>query len=775
TGWQEICTKFHRLNPQTSQNCKESDLLLAKSIKPGEYVDYKCKNGLTDVVTPLFVGAKHLGNIYTGQFFYDDEQVDEGFFIRQAEKYGFDKESYIKAFRKIPRYSREKVDRLMDFLAKFATYISKISLSNVRLKHEIDERRRAEDALGKSEERLNLIIKGSNDAPWDWDLVSDDIYYSPQWFQQLGYISGELANDSGLWERLMHPDDKERVTTLFKRALKNNQDSYEVEFRLRHRNGSYIPVLSRGFITRDKKGDPVRVTGTNMDLSERKRTEETIRESERKLRAVLNATPFPVAIADREDNKIIFWSNSAIALFGHVATTVPEWYEMAYPDPVYRSKAVERWQPFLEKSGESIHPINTGEYMITCSDGSVRVCEIYATFLPGMLVATFNDITRQKRSKKALKESEERFRTVYEIAPLALILWDTGCRIIEWNDQASKMFGWVRQEVINKSFLDVIVPDEHLESTKLAVKDVANETIKPNIISRNITKDGKIIWCEWNNAILHNADGSIKAILSLGLDITSRIEAENKLKRHREHLEEMVKERTEALEAKNKELETFTYSVSHDLKAPLRGIDGYSRLLLDEYQDKLDDDGRHFLNNVLSSTQQMNQLIEDLLSYSRMERRDIQPVSVDLISLIDMLFNEREQDLAQRHIEVINLIPFQTVFCDRESIRQILGNLLDNAIKFTCNKSSPVIKIKGKETSDSWIISVEDNGIGFDPKYQQRIFGIFQRLHRSEDYPGTGVGLAIVKKAVNRMAGKIWAESEAGKGAVFHVQIPKRS
>ncbi|MBF0234766.1 MAG: PocR ligand-binding domain-containing protein, partial [Desulfamplus sp.] len=646
TGWQDICTKFHRLNPKARQNCKESDLLLAKRIKPGEYVDYKCKNGLTDVVTPLYVGTKHLGNIYTGQFFYDDEHIEEEFFIRQAEKYGFDKESYITAFRKIPRYSREKVGHLMDFLAKFATYISKISLANIKLKNEIDERRRAEDALRKSEERLNLIIKGSNDAPWDWDLITNDIYYSPQWFQQIGYMPEELANDSTLWERLMHPDDKDRVNTIFKRALKSNRDSYEFEFRLWHKNGSYIPVLSRGFITRDKKGDPVRVTGTNMDLSERKRTEELLRESESNLRAVLNATPFPVAIANREDNKIVFWSNSALSLFGHVATTVPEWYEMAYPDPVYRSEVVARWKPFLEKGGESIDPVNTGEYVITCSDGSVRICEVYATFLQNMLVATFNDIT-------------------------------------------------------------------------------------------------------------------------------SRVEAENKLKKHREHLEEMVKERTEALEAKNKELETFTYSVSHDLKAPLRGIDGYSRLLLEEYKDKLDDDGRHFLNNVINSTQQMNQLIEDLLSYSRMERRDVQPVSVDLISLIDMLFNERAQDLAERHIEVISQMPFQTIFCDRESIRQILGNILDNAIKFTCNKSSSVIKIKGQESSDAWIISVEDNGIGFDPKYQQRIFGIFQRLHHSEDYPGTGVGLAIVKKAVNRMSGKIWAESEPGKGAVFHLQIPK--
>lgn len=162
TGWQDICTKFHRINPTTAQYCTQSDLFLSKNLKPGEYVDYKCKNGLWDVVTPLYVGTKHLGNIYTGQFFYDDEQIDENFFIRQAEKYGFDKDSYLEAFRRIPRYSRKTINHLMSFLVKFTTYISKISLLNIQLEKEISERIQAEVALKKSKDYAEKLIESAN-------------------------------------------------------------------------------------------------------------------------------------------------------------------------------------------------------------------------------------------------------------------------------------------------------------------------------------------------------------------------------------------------------------------------------------------------------------------------------------------------------------------------------------------------------------------------------------------------------------------------------------
>ncbi|MBW2669221.1 MAG: PocR ligand-binding domain-containing protein [Deltaproteobacteria bacterium] len=159
TGWQDICTKFHRINPKTALNCTESDLFLAKNLKPGEYVSYKCKNGLWDVVTPLYVENKHLGNIYTGQFFYDDDHIDEDFFIKQAKACGFDKDSYLDALRRVPRYSRETISHLMNFLVKFTTYISKIGYFNIRLEKEIRERKQAEEEKSLLEAQLQQTQK----------------------------------------------------------------------------------------------------------------------------------------------------------------------------------------------------------------------------------------------------------------------------------------------------------------------------------------------------------------------------------------------------------------------------------------------------------------------------------------------------------------------------------------------------------------------------------------------------------------------------------------
>ena len=286
-------------------------------------------------------------------------------------------------------------------------------------------------------------------------------------------------------------------------------------------------------------------------------------------------------------------------------------------------------------------------------------------------------------------------------------------------------------------------------------------------------KGSNSVSIEANMFPIHSPEGELTHVVLNWVDITDRIKAEHDLKIYREHLEELVEERTAALEGKNKELETFTYSVSHDLKAPLRGIDGYSSLLVEEYGDKLDKEGHQFLMNVRNSAKQMNQLIEDLLAYSRMERREIQSISIDLSAMIDALIRERARDLEERNIELKKNIPFENILCDRESLRQILGNLLDNAIKFTRHESAARIEIDGSDTPEHWTLRVKDNGLGFDPKYQERIFGIFQRLHLSEEYPGTGVGLAIARKAISRMGGRIWAEGELGKGAVFCVRVPK--
>jgi len=231
---------------------------------------------------------------------------------------------------------------------------------------------------------------------------------------------------------------------------------------------------------------------------------------------------------------------------------------------------------------------------------------------------------------------------------------------------------------------------------------------------------------------------------------------------------------TKLLENKNKELETFTYSVSHDLKAPLRGIDGYSQILLREYGHHLDDEGKRFLTVLRESALQMNQLINDLLQYSRLERQTMRPSGINLKTSIDILISAKKTEINFDKYTFNVEIPEIEIFTDKDALNLTLRNLLENAFKFTRESANPKIEIGYQDDEKNHTIFVKDNGIGFDMKFHDRIFQIFQRLQRSEDYEGTGIGLAMVSKAMERIQGKVWAKSIAGKGATFFIQIPKK-
>ena len=252
-----------------------------------------------------------------------------------------------------------------------------------------------------------------------------------------------------------------------------------------------------------------------------------------------------------------------------------------------------------------------------------------------------------------------------------------------------------------------------------------------------------------------------------------RRRAREALDRLNAELETRIEQRTAALNAKSRELETFAYSVAHDLKAPLRGIDGYSRLLLEEYTGNLDDEGRRFLQTIQASTDEMNQLIDDLLAYSRLERRELKPDHIELAPIINSIVEEKKREAAERPIDFVVQVNGATVLADASGLIQSLRNYLDNAIKFTGKVAEPRIEVGSKENAENCLLWVRDNGVGFDMQYHDRIFDIFQRLNVTEDYPGTGIGLAIVRKAMERMGGRAWANSEPGHGATFYLEIPK--
>ncbi len=243
--------------------------------------------------------------------------------------------------------------------------------------------------------------------------------------------------------------------------------------------------------------------------------------------------------------------------------------------------------------------------------------------------------------------------------------------------------------------------------------------------------------------------------------------------RYYDELEWRVTERTAQLAAVNRELETFTYSVSHDLKAPLRGIEGFSRLLLQDHSESLNEEGRGFLQHIQRGIQQMGQLIQDLLDYSRIERRALKSSKVNIKSLVQHIVDANENRARKHGAEIHIELPDAEVTADADGLAVAIRNLVDNALKFSRTKPKSEIKIGGKWEEDRFVFWVRDNGIGIDMKFHERIFEIFQRLHRAEDYPGTGIGLAMVRKAMQRIGGNVRVDSQPGTGSTFYLEIPR--
>jgi PAS domain S-box-containing protein len=416
------------------------------------------------------------------------------------------------------------------------------------------------------------------------------------------------------------------------------------------------------------------------------------------------------------------------------------------------------------------------------------------------IVSVF-DLTDKLKAEKALVESKNKLESIFRASPIGIGVV-TERIFTEVNQRFCEMTGYSREELLHKESSMLYPSIKEFDSVGKEKYRQISEKGTGTVETNFKRKDGKIIDVLLSSTPLNINDLKI-GVTFTALDITEKKKDLLELNKHRLHLEEIVKERTDALEKSqeglvnlvddlneqtvklatankrlaeiNEELETFTYSVSHDLKAPLRGIDGYSQLLLENVENKLDAESIAFLNYIRISAEQMNLLIEDLLAYSRMERKDFQAQKVEIKPLIENLLNQLSNSIDEHKVKIIVDIPENyNLLVDQDGLTLILRNLLDNAIKFSTKGNKAEIEVVCKEDHEKWLIFVKDNGIGFEMKYHDRIFNIFQRLHLAEEYKGTGIGLAMVSKAVQRMNGKIWAESDLGKGATFYLEIGKK-
>lgn len=369
------------------------------------------------------------------------------------------------------------------------------------------------------------------------------------------------------------------------------------------------------------------------------------------------------------------------------------------------------------------------------------------------------------RMTVALRKSEQRSRLIVDTAHEAFIAIDSQGRVCDWNKQAEATLGWTREEAMGREFAELSIPEREREAHRKGLARFL-ETGEGPLLGKRIElsalhRNGREFPVELTITTLRAEGGFVfNAFLH---DISARREAERAIHALNADLES----RALQLEASNKELESFSYSVSHDLRAPLRAVDGFSRILQEDYGVALDPEGRRILSVIREGSRKMGQLIDDLLAFSRFGRQPISASHVDMEQLVREVFGEL--NAPNMHF---TLHPIPNAWGDRRLLKQVWVNLLANAIKFSSGKSAPAIEAGGKNDGRQAIYHVKDNGVGFDVRYHEKLFGVFQRLHPDSEFPGTGVGLAIVHRIITRHGGRVWAESASGAGATFYFALP---
>ena len=631
---------------------------------------------------------------------------------------------------------------------------------------DVTQKRIIEEALLNSEQRFRKLIEKTKDGIGLTNSNSEFVYLSPSAMDILGYDPEELIGTSAFEH--YHPDDRQTMIDIARSIRKEAKASASAYVRIRHKDGNWRWIE---LTATNQLDDPaINAVVTNFrDVTERKNAEEAVINSEKKFRTLIENNREVISLSTI-DQKIIYTSPSIKNVLGYEPEEIAgiKSSTLMHPDEVHENKA----------GRDQLMPGTAGTKVLRLrhKDGTWRWVEMTTSNqldnpAVNAMVTNFRDVTERKEAEEALIRSEQRFKTLIEKNQDVIILSSSEGLIIYMSPSIKELLDFEPEEMLGKSALDFMHPEEipnNIGHLKWVHENPGKSIFK---IMRMKHKDGSWRWVEaTSTSQLHNP--AVQAIVSNLRDITARKKAQDDLELLNQSLEKKVEERTMQLAESNKALESFSSLAAHDLQAPLRVLSGYSHMIIHDYGDKLGPEGTALLDVIRKQTVHMSHLVSDLLTFSRVSHTIMKEEQVNLDEMVSEISDEQCLLFSNTKTAEIKISELGYGSCDAHLMKQVWTNLISNALKYSCKREDPRIEIGRIKGEAENIYYVKDNGAGFDARHQHKLFQVFQRLHSSSDFEGTGIGLALVKNVVSRHGGRVWAESEVGKGATFFFSIP---
>ncbi|MCX5848733.1 MAG: PAS domain S-box protein [Deltaproteobacteria bacterium] len=629
---------------------------------------------------------------------------------------------------------------------------------------DITERKKVEEALRVSDERYRHITNCIPDLIWMMDLSSGRFTYVNSAVERiLGWTVQEYLQctvDDVVTPRQAALDremiEDELAKTASPQYDRNTIRTWESE-ELRKDGSTFTAEVSAAFLW-SEDGKPVSIIGASRDITERKLAQDNLKKSEERYRALFTGTPDGMIVHDADG--FILDSNEAFArrlekplawLLGHHIS------EFITPENARSLKN----NALHTLSGQS----QVFETTFISASGNSMPAEIHECRIPWnkhqAVLSISRDITERKLAEETLRKDYIRLQSMVSNAPVVLFAVDKDGIFTLSEGKALTIMGLKGGEVVGRSAYDVY--RDHPEDQDHFRRALNGEAFK------TLVNAGDHFFDAYHEPVW-GTDGNFDGSSGILVDITERKKAEEDLRKYQESLEDLVRERTNELESSNTELESFSYSVSHDLRAPLRTIDGFSRALLEDCADKLNSQGKEYLTRITAAARRMGLLIEDLLKLSRITRMEMNIGTVNLTQIARSVINELQSTEPQRHVKVTITNNLEDK-ADSRLIRIAIENLLENAWKFTRKNTEAVIEFGSEKREGENVYFIRDNGAGFDMAYAGNLFAPFQRLHTEDEYPGTGIGLATVSRVIHRHGGNVWAEGQTDKGATFYFTL----